>query len=521
MSSPETPGLGRRLFGQVPTLLVLLGLAAIGVWGVTHDWKLPSRAQKQSDKNEWCAEHSVPEDVCVMCKPELLPRGEPAGWCRTHGVHECTWCNPHLGQLDSPYAVSAADRARAKTALSFAPRPENDRKATLHERLIQFASLDAYDRSGVEVSLAFQGPIAETATVHGEITHDPGRVAHVSSRAAGSVWKVFKHLGDPVKEGDLLALVDAAAVGQAKAEFQQWLTQLDVRTKTRNQLDANVVPAPTVTAADAAVREARIKMASARQALINLGLPVPTDDFNGLTDEQVESRLHFLGIPAADVRGLDARTTSNNLLPIRSSIGGTVTSRDVVAGEVVDPAKMLFEVVDNSVVWLTVGVRSEDAGRVRIGHTKVRFEPDGYPGEIEGTVAWLSTEADHKTRTVRVRANLPNTDAKLRANTFGHGRIILREEPNAVLVPNDAIHIEAGSHYLFVRDRRFREEGFPKVFHTRSVRIGARDERHTEVIAGVLPGELVATKNSAVLMAELLRGKLGEGEGCCGGHHHH
>jgi cobalt-zinc-cadmium efflux system membrane fusion protein len=99
--------------------------------------------------------------------------------------------------------------------------------------------------------------------------------------------------------------------------------------------------------------------------------------------------------------------------------------------------------------------------------------------------------------------------------------VVLREEPNAILVPNEAIHVEAGSHYLFVRDKNFRTEGNPKVFHTRTVRLGARDDRHTEVIAGVLPGELVATRNSAVLMAELLRGKLGEGEGCCGGHHHH
>ena len=64
---------------------------------------------------------------------------------------------------------------------------------------------------------------------------------------------------------------------------------------------------------------------------------------------------------------------------------------------------------------------------------------------------------------------------------------------------------------MFVRDRRFRQEGQPKVFHTRTVRVGARDERHTEIIAGVLPGELVATKNSTIIMAELLRGKIGEG----------
>jgi membrane fusion protein, heavy metal efflux system len=490
-----------RILGIVPSLVILAAIAGVGAWGWVADWKLPKSGAAEEKKDaDWCETHNVPDGICVTCHPELMPRGEPFGWCRIHGVHECPLCHPEVAQLDSTYPVSEGDRIRAKVALAFAPRPDNGRKDKLHERLIQFASIDAYERSRVEVFPAFQAPMAETAEVHGEITHDPGRV-----------WKVLRHLGDPVKEGELLALVEASAVGQAKAEYLQSLAQLDVRIKTRAAMDASIVPAPTISAADAAVREGRIKLASARQAIINLGLPVPADDLKGLTDKQAAERVHFLGLPDDLVKSLDPRTTSSNLLPVRAPIGGTVTSRDVVAGEVVDPAKMLFEVVDNSVVWLTVGVRNEDAFRVRINETNVRFEPDGNVGEVEGVVAWISTEADHKSRTVKVRVNLPNPSGKLRANTFGHGRVVLREEPLATLVPKEAVHVEGGNRYLFVRDKRFRQEGTPKVFHVRTVRVGAIDERNIELIAGVLPGELVATKNSTMLMAELLRGKIGEG----------
>ena len=62
-----------------------------------------------------------------------------------------------------------------------------------------------------------------------------------------------------------------------------------------------------------------------------------------------------------------------------------------------------------------------------------------------------------------------------------------------------------------MRDRHFLKPGAPKVFHTRTVRPGVNDGRQTEIIAGVLPGEIVAVKGSAVLRAELLRGNLGEG----------
>src|SRR5262249_41266878 len=146
------------------------------------------------------------------------------------------------------------------------------------------ASDEAYERSGVEVVPAFRGKITEAAPVHGEVIHDPTRVARLASRAAGSVWKGAKHLGDPVEQGELLALVEAGAVGTATADYRQGLAQVDARVKQRAQLDPTVVPAPSILAADAAVREGRIKLSAARQALINLGLPVPADDFKGLSD---------------------------------------------------------------------------------------------------------------------------------------------------------------------------------------------------------------------------------------------
>lgn len=52
------------------------------------------------------------------------------------------------------------------------------------------------------------------------------------------------------------------------------------------------------------------------------------------------------------------------------------------------------------------------------------------------------------------------------------------------------------------------------MFHVRTVRIGARDGKNTEIIAGVVPGELVVTKGSTALRAELLKNNLGEGCTC-------
>ena len=183
---------------------------------------------------------------------------------------------------------------------------------------------------------------------------------------------------------------------------------------------------------------------------------------------------------------------------------GIIVARQVVAGEVVDASRVLFQLADTSRMWLTLNVSVEDAGKLALGQP-VRFRPDGSRDEVSGKLVWISTTADQQTRMVTVRAELPNPKGQLRNETFGAGRIVLREEQEAIVVPNEAIHWEGCCHVVFVRDKGyFDSPDSPKVFHIRTVRLGARNEKFTEIIAGVLPGEVVATKGSDVLRAELL-----------------
>jgi cobalt-zinc-cadmium efflux system membrane fusion protein len=243
--------------------------------------------------------------------------------------------------------------------------------------------------------------------------------------------------------------------------------------------------------------------------LTNLGLPIHPDSLKAVSDNQLAARIQFLGLPETYAKSFDPMMTTANLLPIVAPLDGVVSARETVAGEVVDSSKLLFVVVNVRQMWLTLDLRVEDAKLAAPGQ-EVRFQPDGNK-EAKGTIFWISTEADPKTRTVKVRASLDNSQGRLRANTFGSGKVVLREESQAVVVPNSAVHWEGCCHIVFVRDKGFFKEGAPKVFHVRTVRLGAKDEKYTEIIAGALPGEVVATKGGAALRAELLRGNLGEG----------
>lgn len=516
-------GAGTRLDLLGGFLATSLGIAAlVGTLclGQATGWNLPALpvalAGEAPAKDDWCDEHSVPESLCVECSAEIMPREKERGWCREHGIPECPLCHPELAQTAVPGAVTARDRDRAARALAFAPRAENNSKCKLHLRRIQVGSADALGLLGIAVAPAGRARVTETVTAPGEIILDPTRVARLSPREPGTVWRVEKRVGEKVRSGEVLALVEAPAAGRAKVAYQQALVEENLRIRALASLtDATgAVAEKTVQEAVASRQEARVRLLNAEQALANLGLMVDTQAMRALAPAQVERNLRFLGIPGSLAGQVAGLTASNNLLAVASPLDGEVVASIAVAGEAATPAKPLFTVADTGRMRLSLKVRLEDAGRLKPGQT-VRFQHAGHDEGDAGAITWVSPAADEKTRAVPVRVDLPNPGGRHHANTFGTARILLREEPDALVVPSEAVHWEGDCHVVFVRDKDFDKPGAPRVFHVRKVRPGAVEAAPggpvTEIIAGLLPGEQVATANSGILRSELLKNNLGEG----------
>jgi len=512
--------LGRGL----PAVAVIAILAGLAMWGYRTDWTLPKFSalvgREEAEPEDWCSEHSVPESLCIECNASLGSPIKDYGWCAEHGIAQCPLHHPEVAQLKVTPKITPADMQRAQRALVLAPRVENNSRCGLHQRRIQFASLEALDKAGVDIAVVHERPVVEAVVANGEILYDQTRMAHLSSRAPGTIWQVDRQVGERVTAGEILLLVDAAEVGRAKSEFQQALAQVRLKQTNVERMaplaENGSIPDRQVREASAALQDARIKLLGAQQALVNLGLPVKAQDFADLDAQEIALRMQFLGLPEKIAAQLDAESTTSNLLPLKSPLDGIVVERNVVPGEVVDTATKLFTVADVSRMWLTLDVRQDDAKYLSLGQP-VLFRPSDSKSEpeIKGTLAWISTEADDQTRTVKVRVNLPNADGRLRANTFGTGRIVLREEAKAIVVPSEAIHWDGACHVVFVRDKNFLQPDAPKIFHVRAVRPGVKENDTTEIIAGLLPGEVIASKNSVVLEAQLLKTNLGAGCGCC------
>lgn len=513
----RTPGL---VLSSIGPTLVLIGFAAVFYYGHHNDWRIPKFAALtgpvETVVDDWCEEHAVPESICVECDPTLMPEGPDYGWCPDHGVHNCTLDHPDVAQLKQPPSESELieDLRRAARALAIAPRKENNSACKVYQTRIQFASVESVQQAGVDVELVERASITEAIVGSGEIVYDPTRQASMASRVPGSVWVVTKNVGDPVSIGEVLAVIDAAEVGELKTSLLRSLAEQKLQQQNVSRLSTarDAIAGSRILDAEAALAKARADVLSAEQSLRNLGLLVQVSALQGLSEQQVLDQLRLLGIPDELRSRLNPQTS--NLLPIRSPIEGVVVKRSVSPGEVVDPSRILFQVADVRQMWLTLNVPLEKMEQLAIGQP-VQFRADGSREVVNGKLEWISTSADKTTRMLQVRAVLDNLDGRLRNETFGMGEVILRKESDAIVIPTGSSHWEGCCEVVFVRDRNyFDSPDSYKVFHVRSVRLGAVDGDVTEVISGVLPGEVIATDGSDVLRAQLLKNNLGAGCDC-------
>jgi cobalt-zinc-cadmium efflux system membrane fusion protein len=223
--------------------------------------------------------------------------------------------------------------------------------------------------------------------------------------------------------------------------------------------------------------------------------------------DSAERRLHILGLSDEQVARIG--TESDELLSrfeLRSPVAGRVVERTVAVGESVEASDVLFVVADNTTMWLMANLYERDLIHLRLG-LPVFFTVDGMPGAgFEGKLVWISSQVDDRTRTVRIRADLPNPDGLLRAKMYGNARIVLHDNEEVVTVPVDAVQTDGCCQLVFVKESE-------TVFQPRKITLGTSANGVVEVLKGLHEGEVVASAGSFLMKTEILKGSIGAG--CC------
>ncbi len=184
-------------------------------------------------------------------------------------------------------------------------------------------------------------------------------------------------------------------------------------------------------------------------------------------------------------RGVAARALRD--ASVRAPFAGLVARRDVSRGDYVRPGQALLEVVALDPIEVEFSVAERDSARVAMGQP-VRVTVAPYPDEaFTGSVSAVSPVIDPKTRTLRVKARIPNTDGRLRPGLFARTDLGVAKRSNVVFVPSEAILERADGEVVFVvgDDDRVRRV---------KVKTGVERDGKLEIAAGVGPEDVVVTR---------------------------
>ena len=320
----------------------------------------------------------------------------------------------------------------------------------------------------------------------GKILANENRLAHLSARVPGRIVAVYANLGDRVKEGDRLLLLDSPAFGEAQLEYRKARTTLSVTEKALERaialLDRGAIGVGEHQRRDADYENARADL------------------------HEAEEKLHLLGMTEREIQQLAAKTLPHAevaRVSLRAPFTGAVIERNATIGEVVDPNNTLFTVADLSTVWVRADFPEQQAGRLKTGLT-IEVRVSAYPDTMfQGVITYVGAVIDPTTRTVTARADMANPDGQLRPEMFAEVTLVT-DEQSVLTVPRTAVQQVGSRTVVFV------VRG-PRRFESREVTLGQASSEYIQVVTGLTSGDDVVTEGSYALKSELLREQMPTG----------
>lgn len=300
--------------------------------------------------------------------------------------------------------------------------------------------------------------------------------ARIFPPLAGRVVALQAAIGDTVKAGATLAVLDAPDFGQAIADLRK--AEADSNQKRKSLARAHILYEGEAIAR----RELEAAEADAQSA--------------GAEAERARLRLANLAPENARIDG--------QRLSLRAPLAGVVVDRQANPGTEVrtDAANPLFVVSDLRRLWLNIDLPEKAAALARPGET-VNFTVDAYPGvDFSGRVERVAAAVDPATRRIPVRASVDNADGRLKPEMFARATLSAANAARVVRLPVSALLTAGLTGYVFVQVGAHD-------FERRSVNVARQDSEFVYLTpdSPIKAGEIVVVRGALLLASELAQGE--------------
>jgi cobalt-zinc-cadmium efflux system membrane fusion protein len=320
-------------------------------------------------------------------------------------------------------------------------------------------------RAKLTVEAVSEQQVQRTLVLPAVVEADPSRLVKVLPPLAGRITQLQVQLGERVKEGQALAVLDSPDLGTAYADHERATVLLELARKNR----------------DRARELSKIGGAAVRE-LQQAETDYVTAD---VEHHRADARLKQIGV---NPETSDPMRT----VTITAPIAGSVIELDVGAGAFWnDPNASLLTIADLSAVWVTANVPEKDTALVAKGQP-VEVVFGAYPNEaFKGEVLFVSDVLDPDTRRTKVRIAFPNPGIRLKPNMFANVNFLAAPQMVAT-VPATALVMKNDGDRVFV-------EVAPWIFQPRNVETSYQQGNSAVIKSGLAAGERAVVKGGVLL----------------------
>ena len=351
------------------------------------------------------------------------------------------------------------------TAAAAAPAEEAEEEGHVEGQILMEES--RAKAAGIVTEALQSGGLGAEILAQGVVASTPEGEAVLTARADGAVVRINRQLGDFVRAGEAVAVMESRDAASIAAE--------------RSSASANLALARSTYAREKKLFDAKV---TARQDLEGAQA--------ALAAAEAEARRSQSAASAAKVSG-DGRT-----LGVISLISGRVTKADAKLGSYVLAGTELFRVSDPNRIQINASVLAADARRIKPGDTAVIELLGSETVNAVVRSATPSLDPESKTATIVLTPKgigglTPGQGLRARITPRGGGDTTL------IALPEEAVQTVEGKEVVFVKTA--------KGFQATTVVTGKRGGGRIEIVDGLKPGAAVVTKGAFMLKAELGKGE--------------
>ncbi len=310
-------------------------------------------------------------------------------------------------------------------------------------------------------------------------------------------------LGRTIRTVGIVAY-DESKVTQVHSKVAGWVERLFVNTT--GALVAKGQPLFTIYSPDLVATQEEYLMAKKHyESVMTSSIPELKTGASSLVAAS-KTRLALWDISEQQLGDLEKKGEPQRSLTLYAPYGGFVIKKEVNEGMKIMPDKELYTIADLSTVWVNADIYETDLPRIKVGQ-QATITSAGNPGEtLHGQIAYINPYLDDKTRTVKVRVELPNPGYKLKPEMYVNAEIKI-PGGTQLSIPEESV-LDSGLRKIVFVDKG---EGH---FEAKEVKLGAKMEGYYPVSSGLKAGEKIVASAAFLLDSE---SRLSEAMGAMAG----